>query len=136
MKKSLIVANEYDGCDIQDYDITDLKFNSDQRFREVQKMLCSSRVVTLPTTRRPEMRYYLLTDFSFSFFHLKPIIYFFVSSDHDFFAQQQQDLLNLSERTISLSIGRGMMTYASSTSFSSQLTIPKIVKLIAFFIFI
>ena len=78
-----------------------LRFGRDQRLKEVQRMMRSSRPGLLRLVRAPE------------------------SNDHDFIDQQQKKLQQLSQRTMAIPVGRGMFTlFTGRMTISDPLSIP------------
>nr|ASF90226.1 hypothetical protein SPAR01883 [Bartheletia paradoxa] len=71
--------------------IPDIRFSTDQRLREVGRMLQSSQVVTLRMKEDPDI------------------------TAHDLAIEQQKTVQAVSTRTIALPVGRGMFTYGSSS---------------------
>ncbi|CAB4041846.1 Hypothetical predicted protein, partial [Paramuricea clavata] len=69
---------------------TKLRFSIDHRIREVRRLLQSARPVHVSLVQNPEV------------------------SDHDFVQEQEARLLMICKRTLSLSVGRGMLTLATS----------------------
>jgi anaphase-promoting complex subunit 1 len=78
-----------------------LRFGRDQRLKEVQRILGSSRPGPLRLVRAPE------------------------TSDHEYLEQQQKKLQLLAQRTMAIAVGRGMFTlYTSRPTVTDPLPIP------------
>ncbi|OZJ05747.1 hypothetical protein BZG36_01280 [Bifiguratus adelaidae] len=97
-------ADQDDGSVIGDTQVTDLLFGSDLRIKEVQKLLQSSKAVKIRFADRPEY------------------------TDAERTAKIQTQLRVLSNRTLALSIGKGMLTYSTcQMDPTRKLFIPDIV---------
>ena len=78
-----------------------LRFGKDQRLKEVQRLLNSSKPTLLKVVRKPE------------------------TNDHDYQAQQQERLRQLGARTMSMAVGRGMFTlFTARPTISEPLPVP------------
>ena len=84
-------------------DVSRARWPEDQRLQEARRLLQSSRPVTIPVTQRPEV------------------------SDHDFLEEQEHYLKRLCERTMALSVGRGVAALRTVASLPTEiLDIPKV----------
>lgn len=80
-----------------------MRFGRDERLKEVQRILRSSRPGPLRLVRAPE------------------------TSDHEYIEQQQKKLQSLAQRTMAISVGRGMFTlYTSRPTVTDPLPIPEL----------
>ncbi|CAG9772745.1 unnamed protein product [Ceutorhynchus assimilis] len=82
---------DLDGMEDIDSSLTKMIFSDDTRVMEARKMLTSSKPVTIALTQRPDV------------------------SDHDFIEEQEKHLYGICIRTMSLPVGRGMMTLRTAT---------------------
>ncbi|RUS33938.1 hypothetical protein BC938DRAFT_483181 [Jimgerdemannia flammicorona] len=102
--QSADVANsKEDGTEIIMSEVTDLRFGMDLRIEEVQRLLQSAKPVKLRITERPEL------------------------SEQDLAIEHQVHVTALSNRTLSLPVGRGIFTMGTSTAvFMEGFPIPGI----------
>ncbi|RDD40313.1 Anaphase-promoting complex subunit 1 [Trichoplax sp. H2] len=83
--------------------VTNLIFGKDLRLREVGRLLRSSKPVPVSVARKPE------------------------SSDHEYIEQQEEWLYTISQRTMALPVGRGMLTlFKSSPIVAEVVSIPSL----------
>ena len=79
------------------------RWSQDQRLLETRRLLQSSRPVTIPVIQRPEV------------------------SDHEFLEEQEHYLKRLCERTMALSVGRGVAGLRTVGSLPTEtLDIPRL----------
>ena len=94
---------ECDGLEGVLSDVSRARWPEDQRLEETRRLLQSSRPVTIPVTQRPEV------------------------SDHDFLEEQEHYLKRLCERTMALSVGRGVAALRTVACLPTEiLDIPKL----------
>ncbi|XP_070577566.1 anaphase-promoting complex subunit 1-like [Ptychodera flava] len=94
---------EDDGMECLDLELLKLRFPDDLRVQEVRRLLQSSKPVRIALVQKPEV------------------------SDHDFIEEQENRLLSICQRTMSLPVGRGMFTLCTSRPVITEtLTIPKL----------
>ncbi|XP_038074683.1 anaphase-promoting complex subunit 1-like isoform X2 [Patiria miniata] len=94
---------EDDGMGHLDQELLRLRFPDDLRVQEVRRLLQSSKPARIALVQKPEV------------------------SDHEFIEEQEMRLLVVSQRTMALSIGRGMFTLCTSHPVVTEmLPIPKL----------
>ncbi|XP_019849502.1 PREDICTED: anaphase-promoting complex subunit 1-like isoform X2 [Amphimedon queenslandica] len=97
-----IQRNNDNGMSFDD-EVLKVRFSTDMRVNEVKRLLTSSEPARINLEQKPEV------------------------SDHDFLEEQELHLLSLCQRTMSLPVGRGMFTLATSEVLpTSSLNIPKL----------
>jgi anaphase-promoting complex subunit 1 len=87
-------------------DFTRIRFGQDKRLDEVARMLQSSDIPTVRMIERPELRYAYGRNTSKLTARL---IHGFFSSEHDQAKEQQNHVLRIAERTLSLPLGRALL---------------------------
>ncbi|KAJ7330710.1 Anaphase-promoting complex subunit 1 [Desmophyllum pertusum] len=90
LKKATLKEGEIDDGFNLDDEVLRLRFGKDLRVQEIRRLLQSSKPVTVNVLQKPEV------------------------SDHDFIQEQETRLLMMCKRTMSLPVGRGMFTMATS----------------------
>ena len=94
---------EPDGLEGLLSELTRARWPEDQRLEEARRLLQSSRPVTIPVTQGPQV------------------------SDHEFLEEQEHYLKRLCERTMALSVGRGVAGLKTVASLPTEiLDIPKV----------
>ncbi|XP_076035625.1 anaphase promoting complex subunit 1 isoform X2 [Oratosquilla oratoria] len=102
-KISQQVKEEEDGMESLDIDMLSLRWPEDQRIVEVQRMLSSSKPVTINIPQRPDV------------------------SDHDYVEEQERHLYALCIRTMALPVARGMFTLCTTAPVITEtLPIPRL----------
>ena len=92
-----------DGLEGLDSDVSRARWSQDQRLLETRRLLQSSRPVTVPVTQRPEV------------------------SDHEFVEEQEHYLKRLCERTMAVSVGRGVAGLRTVSALPTEtLDIPRL----------
>ena len=94
---------EPDGLEGLISDLSRARWPEDQRLEEARRLLQSSRPVTIPVTQRPQV------------------------SDHEFLEEQEHYLKRVCERTMALSVGRGVAGLRTVASLPTEIIdIPKV----------
>ena len=92
-----------DGLEGLESEVSRTRWSQDQRLLETRRLLQSSRPVTIPVIQRPEV------------------------SDHEFLEEQEHYLKRLCERTMALSVGRGVAGLRTVGSLPTEtLDIPRL----------